>query len=440
MRTNSRRTRLAALLILAAVFVIALSALQASDAAVTEMPADAEGVLTREEYAEIVAASENAEGVTASETTDDAENVTASETTDNATSEMTNDAETIPAPRSKAEILLDSMTVREKVCQLFMVFPEQLTGKAPVTSAGDAMREGLQRYPVAGIIFDRDSMKSREQITKLLSDTQSMSRVALLMTCDEEGGRVNRLMGAVGTPYVGPMLSYRGEGAETAKANALTIAGGLTSCGFNMDLAPVADVWSNPDNKVIGNRAYSTDFQEAAELVAAAVAGFHEGGVACTLKHFPGHGNTYEDSHNGLAHVYKTWKQLETAELTPFRAGIAAGADAVMVGHLVAGEIDDKPATFSNVIVTYMLRKELGFTGVIMTDSLQMDAIAKRYGAGEAALWAVKAGVDMLLCPDDLGAAAQELLSAVDDGRLSETRVDESVLRILRLKEAYGLL
>ena len=434
MRTKSRRTRLAALLILAAFFVLALSALQASDAAVTEMPADAEGVLTPEQYAASVAASETENAATS-------ESVAASENAESVpATEIKNDAEEIPAPRSKAEILLDNMTVREKICQLFMVFPEQLTGKAPVTAAGDAMREGLQRYPVAGIIFDRDSMKSREQITKLLSDAQSMSRIALLMTCDEEGGRVNRLMGAVGTPYVGPMLSYRDKGAETAKANAVTIAGGLTSCGFNMDLAPVADVWSNPDNKVIGNRAYSTDFQEAAELVAAAVAGFHEGGVACTLKHFPGHGDTYEDSHNGLAHVYKTWKQLETAELKPFRAGIAAGADAVMVGHLVAGEIDDKPATFSNVIVTYMLRKELGFTGVVMTDSLQMDAIAKRYGAGEAALWAVKAGVDMLLCPDDLGAAAQELLSALDDGRLSETRVDESVLRILQLKEKYGLL
>lgn len=344
------------------------------------------------------------------------------------------------ATRSKAETLLESMSVREKVLQLFVVFPEQLTGKAPVTAAGDAMRQGLERYPVAGIIFDRDSMKSREQLAKLLKDTQSMSRIPLLMTCDEEGGRVNRLMGAVGAPYVGAMLSYKDKGAETAKANAVKIAGGLTSCGFNMDLAPVADVWSNPDNKVIGDRAYSTDFQQAAELVAAAVEGFHEGGVACVLKHFPGHGNTYEDSHNGLARVYKTWQQLETAELKPFRAGIAAGADAVMVGHLVAGEIDDKPATVSNVIVTYMLRKELGFTGVVMTDSLQMDAIAKRYGAGEVALWAIGAGVDVLLCPDDLGAAAQGLLSALDDGRLTEERVDESVLRILSLKEKYGLL
>ena len=344
------------------------------------------------------------------------------------------------APRSKAETLLEGMSLREKVFQLFVVFPEQLTGKAPVTAAGDAVRQGLERYPVGGVIFDRDSMKSKAQVRALLDDMQSMSRIPLLMTCDEEGGRVNRLMGAVGTPYVGAMLSYRDGGAETAKANALKIAGGLTSCGFNMDLAPVADVWSNPDNKVIGNRAYSTDFQEAAELIPAAVAGFHEGGVACTLKHFPGHGNTYEDSHNGLAKVYRTREQLENGELKPFRVGIAAGADAVMVGHLVAGEIDAEPATMSRVIVTDILRGELGFAGVVMTDSLQMDAISKNYTPGEAALGALEAGIDILLCPDDLGWAAEAVLYAVETGRLTEARIDESVLRVLNLKEAYGLL
>ncbi len=343
-------------------------------------------------------------------------------------------------PPTKAEKLLSEMSIREKVYQLFIVFPDQLTGKAPVTEAGEDVKDGLDRYPVAGILFDRDNIRGGEQIYTLLAQMQSYSRIPLLMTCDEEGGRVNRLMSNAGTPYVGPMLSYRDKGPGTARANAVTIAHGLTSCGFNMDFAPVADVWSNPANTVIGNRAYSTDFDEAAELVRAAVNGFHEGGVACTLKHFPGHGDTYEDSHNGLAKVYRTKQQLQDAEWKPFRAGIAAGADAVMVGHLIAGEIDPEPATVSHVMVTDILRNELGFTGVIITDSLQMDAVTENYTSGEIALQAIEAGVDILLAPEFLGEAAEALLSAVEDGRLPESRIDESVSRILSLKEAYGLL
>ena len=343
-------------------------------------------------------------------------------------------------PPTKAEKLLSEMSIRDKVYQLFIVFPDQLTGKAPVTEAGEDVKDGLDRYPVAGILFDRDNIRGGEQIYTLLQDMQSYSRIPLLMICDEEGGRVNRLMSNAGTQYVGPMLSYREKGPGTAHANAVTIAHGLTSCGFNMDFAPVADVWSNPANTVIGNRAYSTDFNEAAELVRAAVNGFHEGGVACTLKHFPGHGDTYEDSHNGLAKVYRTKQQLQDAEWKPFRAGIAAGADAVMVGHLIAGEIDPEPATVSHVMVTDILRNELGFTGVIITDSLQMDAVTENYTSGEIALRAIEAGVDLLLAPEFLSEAAEALLSAVEDGRLPESRIDESVSRILNLKEAYGLL
>lgn len=342
--------------------------------------------------------------------------------------------------RSKAEKLLSEMSVRDKVYQLFIVFPDQLTGNPPVIEAGEDVHDGLDRYPVGGILFDRDNIRNREQICNLLAQMQSYSRIPLLMTCDEEGGRVNRLMKTVGTPYVGPMLSYRDKGEDTARANAVTIAGGLTSCGFNMDFAPVADVWSNPANSVIGNRAYSTDFDEAAALVRAAVEGFHAGGVACTLKHFPGHGDTYEDSHNGLAKVYRTWKQLDEAELKPFRAGIAAGADAVMVGHLIVGEIDPEPATISRVIVTDMLRDELGFEGVVITDSLQMDAVTQHYTPGEVALRAIEAGVDVLLAPNNLSEAADALLSAVENGTIPESRIDESVLRVLRLKEAYGIL
>ena len=275
----------------------------------------------------------------------------------------------------------------------------------------------------------------------MLQTTQTFVKIPLITTCDEEGGRVNRLMSTVGTTWVGPMLDYKEQGTEKAAENALTIAKDLVSCGFNTDLAPVADVWSNPDNTVIGDRAYSDDFAEAAELVASAVAGFHEGGVACTLKHFPGHGDTSADSHYGSVYVYKSMDEIRAEELLPFKAGIDAGADAVMMGHLIVTDVDENvPAVFSYEMVTEILRGELGFAGVVMTDALQMQAMTDHYSSGEIAVNAVKAGVDMLLCPADLNAAVNALVQAVEKGEITEERINESVLRILTLKENRGIL
>lgn len=348
-----------------------------------------------------------------------------------------------PAPQSapsRAETILAGMSEREKVCQLFIVFPSQITGVNNVTAAGETTRKALETYPVGGMIYDRSNLVSQEQVRKMLQSTQEYARIPLILTCDEEGGRVSRLMATVGTTRIGPMLSYREQGTEKAAENARAIASDLISCGFNTDLAPVADVWSNEANTVIGDRAYSTDFSEAAELVAAAVGGFHRGGVACTLKHFPGHGDTSADSHYGSVYVYKSMDKIRAEELQPFRAGINAGADAVMMGHLIISDVSDEPALFSRELVTGVLRGELGFDGVVMTDSLQMQAMTDHYGSGEIAVKAVKAGVDMLLCPDDLDKAVDALLRAVENGELTQERIDESVLRVLRLKEARGIL
>ncbi|MBR4869876.1 MAG: glycoside hydrolase family 3 [Oscillospiraceae bacterium] len=340
-----------------------------------------------------------------------------------------------------AEKTLESMTLYEKVCQLFIVFPRDITGVSQVVAAGETTRQALEKYPVGGFIYDKTSMQSREQVTAMLQTTQTFVKIPLITTCDEEGGRVNRLMSTVGTTWVGPMLDYKDQGTEKAAENALTIAKDLVSCGFNTDLAPVADVWSNPNNTVIGDRAYSDDFTEAAELVASAVAGFHEGGVACTLKHFPGHGDTSADSHYGSVYVYKSMDEIRAEELLPFKAGIDAGADAVMMGHLIVTDVDENvPAVFSYEMVTEILRGELGFSGVVMTDALQMQAMTDHYSSGEIAVNAVKAGVDMLLCPADLNAAVNALMQAVENGEITEERIDESVLRILTLKENRGIL
>ena len=159
------------------------------------------------------------------------------------------------------------MTLHEKVCQLFVVQPvDLLPGLGRVTEAGAATRDALERYPVAGLLYDAGNLVTVEQTRSMLVNAQSFSKIPLILTCDEEGGRVNRLMHTIGTTYVGPMLDYKDQGAETAAANARTIAADLVSCGFNMDFAPVADVWSNPSNTVIGDRAYSDDFQQAALL------------------------------------------------------------------------------------------------------------------------------------------------------------------------------
>ena len=346
-----------------------------------------------------------------------------------------------PEPElTKAELLLKNMTLEEKIYQMFMVFPSAITGVSPVTAAGETTEKGLEIYPVGGLIYDRSNLVSQEQVRTMLANTQSYSKIPLLLTCDEEGGRVNRLMGTIGTTWVGPMLNYREEGPARATENARIIAEDLLSCGFNMDLAPVADVWSNPNNTVIGDRAYSTDFEEAAQLVAAAVEGFHAGGAACTLKHFPGHGDTSADSHYGSVYVYKTLDELRSAEFLPFASGIGAGADAVMMGHLIVQDIDTEPAPFSYKIVTELLRQELDFNGVIITDSLQMQAMTDHYGSGEIAVKAVKAGVDLLLCPADLETSATALLDAVECGELTEAEIDAHVLRILTMKERRGIL
>ena len=339
-----------------------------------------------------------------------------------------------PTP-DPAQRMLAGLTDHEKICQLLIVHPEALTGKT-VTKADETLEAALEAYPVGGVLLDNGNMKSRDQLTAL---TAALGGRHMLITVDEEGGRVARLMTSVGTTWLGSMYSYRSGGPETAAQNAMTIGKDLRSCGFNTDFAPVADVWSNPKNTVIGDRAYSDDYDEAAELVAAAVEGFHKAGTICCLKHFPGHGSTLADSHEGTAIVDKTLKELREQDLKPFVSGIEAGADLVMVGHLTVPKVDDIPACMSKKLVEDLLRDELGFNGVIITDGLQM-AGAGTGSDGEKAVKCLQAGCDLLLEVSDVKGTAEAIQAALDDGTLTRQRLDESVLRILRLKMAYGIL
>ena len=371
-----------------------------------------------------------------------AADVTESGTT---TEEQTADSqETTEVTEEEKPSLVDEtlagMTLHEKVCQMMFVTPEELTGEDGVTVAGDATRQALENYPVGGIVYFAKNLESQEQVKDMIDNSQKYSSIGLFVATDEEGGVVNRLMDTVGTTYIGSMYYYKDDGDETAYENAYTIANDMSALGFNLDFAPVADVWSNPDNTVIGERAYSDDYAQAAELVGNAVKGFNDGGVMCTLKHFPGHGDTAEDSHYSSAYVHRTKEEIMADEMQPFRSGIEAGAEFVMVGHLIVPDIDEVPATLSYKIATGILRDELKFEGVAITDSFEMESIADNYSVDDAVVMSVKAGMDMILQPKDMASAVNSIEQAVADGELSEDRIDESVRRILTLKESRGLL
>lgn len=351
-----------------------------------------------------------------------------------------------PTPRTSAAVqkdaaqtLLDGMTTREKICQLLIVQPEVLTGGSSVTGMTDSLAAALREYPVGGVLLSAQNMTSGEQLAALTGALADGCKTAPLISVDEEGGRVARLMNTVGTTKLGSMYSYRAQGTQGAYDNAQTLAHDIAAYGFNTDFAPVADVWTNKRSNAIGDRAYSDDYDEAATLVSAAVSGFRNAGVICCLKHFPGHGSTATDSHNGAATVDKTLPQLRQEDLKPFVSGIAAGADMVMVGHLTVPTMDDAPASLSHKLVTNLLRYDLGFRGVIVTDGLQMQALAQ-YTDGEKAVRALAAGNDMLLEISDVPGAVAAVEQALADGTLTADALDASVLRVLQLKLAHGIV
>lgn len=339
---------------------------------------------------------------------------------------------------TRAEELLAGMSLREKLCQLMIVRPEVLTGESPVTAAGETTRLALEQYPVGGLIYSLDNLVTQEQTREMIENTQSYSKIPLIISADEEGGNVGRLMYKLGTTFIHSMYSYKDMGEDTAYQNALTIGTDMVSCLFNTDFAPVADVWTNPANTVIGDRAYSDEFGQASELVAAAVRGFTESGVICCVKHFPGHGDTSTDTHEGAAVVDKSLEELRAGEFLPFEAGIEAGVDMVMVGHITVTAVDDEPATISHEVITGLLREELGWDGVVVTDSLDMGALAG-YEIGEVCVKYLEAGGDIMLGIPDLAAALTALETAVTEGRLTEQRIDESALRVLMLKLSHGI-
>lgn len=345
----------------------------------------------------------------------------------------------------KTDLLIEQMELEEKIYQLLVVTPEQLTGEKTVTKTTKALKNALAEHPVGGVVLFAKNITGRKQVTKLLSGIKEASAVEPFLCVDEEGGRVARVGNnpELGTTAFPAMLTVGADGDTSAAQNVGRVIGSeLLELGFNLDFAPVADVFTNPENTVIGDRAFSTDPEIAAGMVSAAVKGFNESGMLCTLKHFPGHGDTAQDSHKSPAFSLRGLEELLQNEFLPFSAGISAGAPLVMVGHISLPNVtgNDIPATLSPEIVTGLLRQRLGFDGIVITDSMSMAAVSGLYGSGEAAVAAVKAGVDMILMPEDPVAAAEGLAAAVRSGEISEQRIDESLRRVLRVKIRAGII
>ncbi|MFI2640262.1 glycoside hydrolase family 3 protein [Streptomyces sp. NPDC018610] len=352
--------------------------------------------------------------------------------------------------------VLSRMTLEEKVGQLFVMRvyghsatdPDQADIDANLSEIGvRTAAELIAKYRVGGIIYFTWAHNTRDphQIADLSNGIQRASLaqprgLPVLVATDQEHGIVCRI-GAPATLFPGAMAVGAGGSVSDARALGRISGAELRAMGVNQDYSPDADVNVNPANPVIGVRSFGADPDAVARLVAAEVSGYQGSRVAATAKHFPGHGDTAVDSHYGfpvITHSRELWERLDAV---PFRAAIRAGIDSIMTAHIQFPALDDSgdPATLSHPIVTGILRGELGYDGVVITDSLGMEGVRTKYGDDRVPVLALKAGVDQLLNPPSLDVAWNAVLEAVREGELTEARLDESILRILRLKAKLGL-
>lgn len=373
-----------------------------------------------------------------------------------------------PVEPDPVEELIASLSLEQKVAQLFVVRPEDMLGVyraelqaededdsvavneagffQPATTVTDQITSAIGALPVGGFTLFGNNLEDPEQTQALLSQLRDCSLaatgVAPFLCVDEEGGSVARIAKneAFEVQNVGDMAEIGASGdPDQSKAAAAQIAAYLKPLGFNVDFAPVADVADNPDNPTLAKRSFGADAVQVASMVAAEVRGFEEADMACCLKHFPGLGSAEGDSHTARITITDDLDGLRASELKPFQAGIAAGAPLVMMGHLSVPAVvgDDTPACLSEEMVTGVLRDQLGFEGVVVTDSLGMQAVTDYYSSAEAAVAAVQAGCDVVLMPADLHAAYEGLLAAVNEGEVSEERIDDSLRRIFAVKQRY---
>lgn len=362
-------------------------------------------------------------------------------------SETTEEPEPIieKTPEEKLDEIVDAgievMPIEDKVAGLFIVTPESITGVSTAIKAGERTQNALAQYAVGGIVYSSKNLQSEKQITEMISITAQYSKYPLFFAVEEEGGTVS----SVAESGIVERVDAAKTIGETQDANNAYIAGTtigayLLKLGFNLNFAPVADI-ANVENSIMEGRVYGKNAEEAAAFVTAMIQGLKEQKIAACIKHFPGIGSSTQDTHNGLASTDRSAEQFRAEEFTIFQAGIDAGADMIMVSHMAAPSLagDNTPCSMSKEVITDILRTEMNFNGVIISDAMNMAAVSNYYEADVAAITALKAGCDMILMPDNFEKAYQGVLQAVQDGTISEERINDSLRRIYRIKYADKL-
>lgn len=343
----------------------------------------------------------------------------------------------------------EDLTLEEKVGQLFMVNLEQLDTRKgnyyEFKKCTKTMKAALQEIPVGGVILFSRNISKIKQTQKLISGLQEGSQTPLFVAVDEEGGDVSRIASnpkMKTTEFPSAEEIGKTRDGDYVYEMGRTIAREIRSLGFNVDFAPVADVKTSKLNTEIGNRSFGDDPEKVSYMVSAFVQGCQERGVSATLKHFPGQGASDGDTHQENVDIDRSITKLRKTDFVPFQAGIKAGADFVMVSHISVSRVTEtkEPASLSELVMRTILRDELSFRGLIVTDALDMSSITDNYTAAEAAYQAFKAGADVILMPADLREAYQAMLGHVRDGSISEERLKESVIRILAAKLRRGIL
>lgn len=336
-----------------------------------------------------------------------------------------------PEPEvDKIQEKLDAMSLDEKVSQ--MIIPQ-----APRVTSLEAVSKKLETTPYGGYILMGENYRTLKKTREFIEKMQSMAKTPLIITTDQEGGSVQRVQSITNVQATDiPFMWQVGQTGDTAKAKTIgrVMAEEMRTIGINVDNAPDADVYSNPYNTVIGQRSFSSDPEVVSKMSLALANGLEENGVVATYKHFPGHGNTATDSHSALPVIESTRAELDATDLVPFKNAIKNGAKIIMVGHIALPNVtgDNTPASLSKKLTTDLLRNELGFKGLVVTDGLNMGALTSNYEDAEIYQMAVEAGADLLVLPTDPELAVQVIKENVD-----EKRIDESVYRILSFKEKY---
>jgi beta-N-acetylhexosaminidase len=351
---------------------------------------------------------------------------------------------------NEVEEQLRQMTLREKVGQMFYVRPETLAPSIewnsyddlqidPLQEVTDEMKRVNEQYPVGGVILYAWNIDDEKQLAQIISDIRKLKGQPVLCI-DEEGGRIARIAQNPNfdVEVIGPMGDIGKTGDPKNAYHAGNVIGTyLSKYGFDIDFAPVADVNTNPDNIIIGARAFSDDPQVAAPMVTNYLQGLKDAGIVGCVKHFPGHGDTQNDSHTGYVQSLKTWEEMKDCEMVTFKAGIQWGCQLIMTAHIAVPNVtnSDIPSTLSSVVLQDKLRGELGYQNIIITDGMEMGAITQHYSSGEAAVRSIQAGVDIVLGPKDFIEAFDAVMKAVETGTITEDRINQSVRRILKMKK-----